>query len=234
LVDVGDAHTIGARLRLIRNSRQKSLRVVAGLASMSKSRLSEIERGECVLDSISEIVALANALRIAPSELTRLPVPAPTNGETDSAVEAVRSALMAVGRNRPDGQVVPLDVLRARVTGMLSAHYSCRQDHEVGAALQGLIRDLHTSIAAGRDVVRLLELAMLLHTAATLGWLRLAGAQLDLREQAAQLVHQTAQHHGTPTALGLATWGGLHVMLWASVHQRRVLAPSRDARGSRL
>jgi hypothetical protein len=64
--------------------------------------------------------------------------------------------------------------------------------------------------------------------------LRLAGAQLDLREQAAQLVHQTAQHHGTPTALGLATWGGLHVMLWASVHQRRVLAPSRDARGSRL
>jgi transcriptional regulator with XRE-family HTH domain len=99
LVDVGDAHTIGARLRLIRNSRQKSLRVVAGLASMSKSRLSEIERGECVLDSISEIVALANALRIAPSELTRLPVPAPTNGETDSAVEAVRSALMAVGRN---------------------------------------------------------------------------------------------------------------------------------------
>jgi hypothetical protein len=45
--------------------------------------------------------------------------------------------------------------------------------------------------------------------------LRLAGASLDLREQAAQLVHQTAQRHDTPTALGLATWGGLHVMLSA-------------------
>jgi transcriptional regulator with XRE-family HTH domain len=107
-VDVGDARAIGARLRQIRNSRKKSLRVVAGLAGISKSRLSEIERGESALDSILEIVALTNALRIAPSELTRLPVPAPANGETDSAVEAVRSALMAVGRSRPGGQVVPL------------------------------------------------------------------------------------------------------------------------------
>jgi len=36
-----------------------------------------------------------------PSELMRLPVPAPADGETESAVEAVRGALMAVGRNRP-------------------------------------------------------------------------------------------------------------------------------------
>jgi hypothetical protein len=178
-------------------------------------KLPLIERGEIALDSISEIVALANALQIAPSELLRLPVPAPANGETDSAVEAVRSALMAVGRNRPGGQVVPLDALRARVMATLGAYYSCRQDGEVGAVLPGLIRDLHTSIAAGRDVARLLELAVLLYSSATLGWLRLAGALLDLREQAAQLVHQAAQHRDTPIALGLATWGGLHVMLSA-------------------
>jgi hypothetical protein len=107
----------------------------------------------------------------------------------------------------------PLDALRARVMAMLGAHYSCRQDSEVGAALPGLIRDLHTSIAAGRDVAELLDLPGLLHTSATLGWLRLAGALLDLREQAALLVHQAAQHRDTPAALGLATWGGLHVTL---------------------
>ena len=196
-MDVEDARTIGARLRQIRNSRKKGLRVIADLAGMSKSKLSLIERGEIALDSISDIVALANALQIAPSELMRLPVPAPANGETDSAVEAVRSARMAVGRNRPGGQVVPLDALRARVMAMLGAHYRCRQDSEVGAALPGLIRDLHTSIAAGRDVARLLELAVLLHAGATLGWLRLAGALLDLREQAALLVHQAAQHRDT-------------------------------------
>jgi transcriptional regulator with XRE-family HTH domain len=109
--------------------------VIAGLAGMSKSQLDRIERGEVTLDKLSEIVALANALQISPSELMRLPVPAPANGETDSAVEAVRSALMAVGRNRPDELVVPLDALRARVMATLGAHYSCRQDNEVGAAL---------------------------------------------------------------------------------------------------
>ena len=56
---------------------------------------------------------------------------------------------------------------------------------------------------------------MLLHAGATTGWLRVAGAPLDLRAQAAQLAHQAAQHRDSPAALGLATWGGLHVMLAA-------------------
>jgi tetratricopeptide (TPR) repeat protein len=212
-VNVDDGLTIGQRLRMIRNDRDKSLRVVAGLAGMGKSRLSQIERGEVALDSLSEIVALANALQIAPSELIRLPLPAPANGPTDSATSAVCGALMAVNRGRPGGQVVPVDALRDRITATLAAHYSCRQDKEVGAALPGLIRDLHTSIAAGQDVAQLLELAVLLHSGATTGWLRVVGADLDLREQAALLAHQAAQHRDTPAALGLATWGGLHVML---------------------
>jgi transcriptional regulator with XRE-family HTH domain len=214
-VDADDARSIGARVRMIREARGKSLRVIAGLAGMSTTQLWRIEHGKYALDGLSEIVALANALQIAPSELVRLPVPAPANGPTDSAVEAVRSALLAVGRNRPGGQVVPLDVLRARVIATLGAHYSCRHDNEVGATLPGLIRDLHTSIAAGRDVARLLELAVLLHSGATPGWLRVAGAPLDLRAQAVQLAHQAAQHRDSPAALGLAAWGGLHVLLSA-------------------
>jgi hypothetical protein len=35
-----------------------------------------------------------------------------------------------------------------------------------------LIRDLHTSIATGRDVAELLDLAVLLHSHATVGWRR--------------------------------------------------------------
>jgi len=67
-VDVGDARTIGRRLYQIRSSRGKSLRVVAGLAGMSTTQLWRIEHGERALDSLSEIVALAEALQIAPSE----------------------------------------------------------------------------------------------------------------------------------------------------------------------
>lgn len=108
-----------------------------------------------------------------------------------------------------------MDALRDRITATLAAHYSCSQDKEVGAALPGLIRDLHTSIAVGRDVAQLLDLAVLLHSGATPGWLRVAGAEVDLREQAALLAHQAAQHRDTPAAVGLATWGGLHVVLAA-------------------
>jgi transcriptional regulator with XRE-family HTH domain len=62
---------------------------------MSTSTLHRIEHGQRPV-TLSEIVALANALEIAPSELTRLPIPAPANGHTDSTTEAVRLALDAI------------------------------------------------------------------------------------------------------------------------------------------
>jgi hypothetical protein len=61
-----------------------------------------------------------------------------------------------------------VEVLRARVETLMAAHYRCDRDNEVGAELPGLIRDLHSSIAAGRDVAELLELAVVLHSGATL------------------------------------------------------------------
>ncbi|MGH3908059.1 MAG: XRE family transcriptional regulator, partial [Pseudonocardiaceae bacterium] len=119
---------------------------------------------------------------------------------------------VAAGRHRPGGQVLPVEVLRARVNATVAAH--CRADRggEVGAALPGLIRDVHTSIAAGRDVAELLDLAVLLHANATVGWLRVAGAAIELREQAAELAFRVAEDRDTPEAQGLAVWGGLYVL----------------------
>jgi transcriptional regulator with XRE-family HTH domain len=211
-VDLGDARTIGARLRQIRRSRDKSLRVIAGLTGMFTTHLWRIEHGERALD-LSEIRALADALQIAPSELVKLPIPAPANGNTDSATKAVRRALRAASHGRPGGQVVSLDTLRARVMAVVTDHTRCDRERQVGAALPALIADLHTSIVAGRDVAELLDLAVFLHVGATIGWLRVAGAELDLRELAVLLGRQAAQDRDTPTVLGLATWGGLHVML---------------------
>ncbi|MGH3548270.1 MAG: helix-turn-helix domain-containing protein [Pseudonocardiaceae bacterium] len=208
-----DARTIGARLRQIRLARNKSLRVLAGLAGISKSHLDRIERGEVALDRHSEIVALADALQVAPSELIRVDVPAPGNGHVDSATKAVRHALMAVSQHLPGGQVLAVDALRARVATLVSAHCRCDQPGDIGVALPGLIRDLYTSIAAGKDVAELLDLAILLHTQVTAGWLRVVGASSDLRWQAAVLTHDAAQDRDTPTALGVALWGGLYVMI---------------------
>lgn len=212
MTGLDDARTIGARLRQIRRARGKSLRVIAGLTGMSSTHLWRIEQGERALD-LSEIATLADALQIAPSELIKLPVPAPANGNTDSTIKAVRRALRAASHGRPGGQVMSVDALRARVTAIIAAHIRCDQEKEVGAALPALIADLHTSIQAGRNVAELLDLAVLLHVGATTGWLRVAGAELDLREQAVLLGRHAAQDRDTPTTLGLATWGGLHVML---------------------
>lgn len=207
-----DARTIGRRVRQIRYARRKSLRVVAGLAAMSTTTLHRIEAGQRALDSRSEIVALANALQVAPSELTAMDVPAPGNGTTDLVVEAVRVALMAVNHGYPGGEALPVDVLRSRVGAVISA--GCTGDQELtGRELPGLIQDLHTSIAAGRDVAELLDLAALLHTQATIGWLRTAGASVDLREQAAVLARRMAEERDTSTARGLAAAGAVRVML---------------------
>ncbi|MGH3815546.1 MAG: helix-turn-helix domain-containing protein [Pseudonocardiaceae bacterium] len=214
-MDVEDARTIGARLCQIRRARGKSLRVLAGLAGMSKSHLDRIERGEVALDRRSEIFALADALQIAPSELTKLPEPAPTNGDADSAEDAVRLALMAVNHDQPGGQVTAVDVLRARVMAMLDARCRCDRQAEAAAALPELIRDMHTSIAAGRDVAELLDLTVLLHTQGTSAWLRVVGGPLDLREQAAALAQQAARARDTPIAMGIATVGSVGVMLTA-------------------
>ncbi len=219
MVDLDDARTIGRRVRQTRKSRGKALVVVAGLAGMSKSQLDRIERGEVALDRLSEIVALANALQIAPSDLMRLPVPAPANGHTDSATDEVRLALMAVGRRRPGGQVVPVEALRARVSAMQAALHQCRQA-ELASALPALIRDVHTSLAAGRDVAELLDLAVLVHVQGAGHWLRIAGAPLDLRrENDVTLTYRLAEERDTPIALGLAAHGATRVLLDAGAFE---------------
>jgi Helix-turn-helix domain len=213
-VDVDDdARTIGRRLRRIRKVRHKSLIVVAELAGISTATLSRIENGLRALDRHSEIVALAAALEISPSELMKVPVPAWGNGYTDSTTEAVRHALMAASDGLPGGQVLGVDALRDRIAALIEAHGRCDPPGDIGAVLPAVIRDLHTSISAGRDVAELLKLAILLHTQVTVGWLRVVGASLDLRWEAAVLARNAAQELDTPTALGVALWGRLYVLI---------------------
>lgn len=189
--------------------------MVAGLAGISSSHLHRIETGERALDSVKQIVALATALGVAPSELFRLPVPAPANGGTDGVIEAVRVALMAASHDLPGGQVQPVEQLRARVTATVDGLCRCESERAVGAALPALIADLHTSIAARRDGAELLDLAVLLHTQGTIAWLRLMGAPVDLCTIATVLSRRAAQDRDAPAALALAATSGARVMIMA-------------------
>jgi transcriptional regulator with XRE-family HTH domain len=211
-----DAQTIGRRVRQIRYARRKSLAVVAGLAGISEGHLSRIERGERALDRRSLIVGLANALEVAPSELTSLPVPAPQDGGTDVAVDAVRAAIQAVTMGVPNGQPQPVEQLSARVHAVLDAKQRCHHG-EVGMVLPALIRDLHASIDVGRNDAELLRLVVELHHAGTQAYLHGVGAPADLCWSAALLARQAAEQLDEPVSLGVAAFGQANGLLsWGS------------------
>lgn len=200
-----DARTIGRRLREVRVWRRKSLKVVAELAGISEGYLSKLERGHSPIERRSLIVTLANALDIAPSELTKLPVPAPGNGHIDAAIEQVRRVLVAIDLDRPDGQVLPVDALRDRVARLQDLRRQCHLT-DVGHDLPGLLRDLHTTLAAAPAKERddLLPLSVFLHVQVTCMWLYDAGAPVDLQHEAASLARRLAHEHGEPVTLGMA------------------------------
>ena len=203
-----DPRTIGQRVRQIRYSRGKSLRVVAGLAGISKSKLALIERGELALDSRSDIVALANALGIAPFELTKMPegAPLPVNGDISAATLRIRHALEAVIASETNGRAQTTEQLSARVHVMQDLRQRCAY-RKMGATLPELIIDLHTSIDAGHDDDRLLHLAVLLHVLGTQTYLHIVRAPDDLRLVAVSLANDAAKRLDDPVSLGVAAFG---------------------------
>ncbi len=203
---------MGRRLRRVRRARGKSLDVVAGRAGISKSYLSMLENGDRPLDSLKLIAALAGALEIAPSELTRMPLPAPGDGNIDVAVEAVRRTLDGVDVGRPGGTVCPVSVLRERVAQVEQRNRAC-QFADVAQALPGLIADLHTTLDMGTDQGELLVLAVYLHVHVTRMWLVSAGASADLHRRVVFLARALAQQHGEPATLSMAAHGVVGVLL---------------------
>ncbi len=210
-MDAEEARTIGWRLRRVRDDRGKSLRVIAGLAGMSTSTLHRIEHGQRAV-TLSELVALANALEIAPSELTRLPIPAPANGHTDSTTEAVRLALDAIDAEGLDGLVLPVAVLRDQVAQIHAQRRAC-QFAEVATDLPGLTRNLHTTLATGTDHNELLDLAVSLHVHVTRLWLCHAAAPTDLVRRTVFLAQRLAREREEITTLGMAGFGVADVLL---------------------
>jgi transcriptional regulator with XRE-family HTH domain len=193
-----DARAIGLRLRHVRKSRRMTLRVLAGLTGVSIAHLSHIENGLTALDSLKLLAALADTLRIAPSELVSPPIPRPANGHTDTLIEAVRLALIAAAAGRPDGEVQPVEQLRQRFEAAVTSDRVVSDD-----ALPGLIVDLHTTLEQGREMTELLPLAVMVHTQVS-QWLFVANAPTDLRWQGASLARSAAEELADPTWLGVS------------------------------
>lgn len=205
---------MGQNLRQIRHARGKSLAVVAGLAGISSSYLSRLESGDRALDRRSLIVALAEALEVAPSEITRTAITTAGELDEDRSLNAVRLALLAVSMDSPSGQVLPVESLTPRVTQILTAQRDC--DYAlVGAQLPSLIRDLHATLGGGRDVGAVLRLLVLTHVQGTQAWLGDIGASPDLAWQAACLAQRAAERLDEPLFTAVSAFGTTFGLLGA-------------------
>jgi len=111
-----EAQTFGALLRKIRLRRGLTLEEVANRAGISIGFLSDVELGHRQLDRLSHWMGVAEGLDVPLSDLLRLDLPAPRNGGTDGAIEAVRDALDAVAVGFPGGSILLTEQLRRRVS----------------------------------------------------------------------------------------------------------------------
>ncbi len=207
----GDAGTIGMRLWRLRDDRGKDLRTVAGLAGMGKDTLNRIERG-LRSPTLDELEALAEALQTSASELTRLPIPAPANGHTDSSVAAIGLALDAIECGEPAGLVLPVAELREQVRH-LHRQLRAARFTEVATDLPRLIRNVHTTLDTGREHGELLDVAVYLHTHVTRVWLGTAAAPEHLRRRVVFLALRLAQERDEVTTLAVAGRGVVHTLL---------------------
>lgn len=93
-MDVDDQY-IGRRVREIRSWRGVDQQALAGLAGISQSYLSMIERGERAVTKRATLEALANALQVSPTELTGQPYQPldPLSNDAHSGIFAVEVAL---------------------------------------------------------------------------------------------------------------------------------------------
>lgn len=230
-----DPQAMGHRLREIRDARGKSLSVIAGLAGISESYLSLLETGKRALNRRSLIVALANALEVSPSDLFDLGLsPLPADPATEASIGAVRDAMQAIDVGEPGGQVQPVEQLAVRAETALAAAQALRLA-ETGAMLPGLIRDLHTSIDAGRDVATLLRWGAVLYPQAVLSYLFGVSASADLCWMAAHAGRDVARQLDEPVALGVAAFGVSNTLLARGSFDLAGLAlPSRDTADEQL
>jgi transcriptional regulator with XRE-family HTH domain len=211
--DSYDDRTTGLRLRRVRESRGKSQQVIADLAGIDRTYLSRIERGERAIGSRRLLHTLANALQVAPSDLTDLPVPRPANGHTDSSLEAVRLALMEVTAGHPGGEVQPVEQLRHRYQEVVDGNFKNYGDFKNRAAvLPGLIADLHTTLAQRQEMAELLPLAVVLHAGPVGSFLNHVGASTDLRWIDVMLARTLAEESENPVMLGFVAMRATGVM----------------------
>jgi transcriptional regulator with XRE-family HTH domain len=231
---------IGRRVREIRHWRGMTLTATAGLAGLSTSYLSMIERGQRPVTKRSVLESLARALRVSPIELTGEAPRSPVDESrvaTDSAMATLADVLGGwwIGEvPGPTGRPFP------ETLAGLAGFHAARNSPDVQKAgdyatqaqtLAPFIRDL--LVAAADPVTARKALAPLLtayHVAGSVaGRLRIPG----LPSLAADRMRQVADELDDPVWSAVADWGRAHFLSGTNRERQYELAVAVADRASR-
>jgi transcriptional regulator with XRE-family HTH domain len=198
---VDEAHVIGQRVRSWRRYRGLSLAECAGLAGISTSYLSMIERGERPLDKLSKRAAIAEALGISVADLSGMPHP-PTDAAQKRAhatVARVRLALLDTAALAEPGRT--LDESKAAVRHAEQLRDRGEYDR-LGELVPGVLADLAALAAAGQREAWRLSVAL---TGTSSTMLRNLGYLSDALI-AAERSRAAAEEYGDPVLIAASAF----------------------------
>ena len=141
-----DEITIGARLRILRRWRGMTLTELAGLAGVSVSYLSMVERGQRMLDRRSYVSAVAAALKVSETDLVGGPHLSADRQQADPhmAIPALREALQTNRLDRPAvSSARPLAELAQEVTARIEPLRADSDYARAGGLLPDVLDELH-------------------------------------------------------------------------------------------
>ncbi|MGI5285219.1 helix-turn-helix domain-containing protein [Nonomuraea polychroma] len=148
-----DESTIGARLRTLRRWRGMSLVELSGQAGLSKTHLSDMERGLKALDRRSYIAGLAAALRVSETDIVGGPhlTADPVQASPHGAIPHLRMALQTNSLDNPlCDRARPLAELVAELGVIETLRVQCNYD-ALGKRLPDVVDELHVHTADPAD-----------------------------------------------------------------------------------
>ncbi len=163
MVDAGEASAIGARARIIRRRRGLSLDVVAGLAGISESYLSVLERGQRGFNRRSLLEDLAAALGCSVVDLTGQPYLPPDRASADALATLPAVSIALHECSLADVPDVPARLVE-QLAGLVAAanrHVDETRYQIAGHDLGAVLTELHVHAVSGAPDVRRAALAAL-------------------------------------------------------------------------
>jgi transcriptional regulator with XRE-family HTH domain len=196
-----DENAIGKRVRSWRRYRGKSLEEVAGLAGISTSYLSMIERGLRPLDKLSRRAAIAAALDISIADLSGLPHPPTDDAQrrAHATVPRVRLALIDTAALTEPGRSLAEAHTAVRAAELLRDRGEYDQ---LGELMPELVADLAALAGAGEREAWRLSAAL---TGSGSTMLRNLG-YLDTALIAAERSRLAAEAYGDPVLVAAAAF----------------------------